>query len=309
MTVLAAPIQDAPRFAAPLAACEEVAVDRTAAGLRVTARVEVRDGSPYLDGHFPGMPVFPGVFILEALRQALVPALGTGRGYVPDLVELRSVRFLAPLVPGDTLVIVADVDGDPAAETVAVIADCRRADGVRVAAVSVTVGGCSSTPAEAAPEPRAAAAVLEFADISRILPHGHPMILLDRVVELRPGVALRAVKAISGSEPCYGGLGGGLPRDRYAYPASLLVESFGQAAAALWLSGAERPATAGVVPMFAAAYRCVRTGSGYPGDTLCHAVRIEHANSKSAYASGETWAGSRRIASFGSLLAVLRPGP
>jgi len=43
----------------------------------------------------------------------------------------------------------------------------------------------------------------EFGDIRAVLPQAPPMVLVDRVEWLEPGRALRATKAISGSEPCY----------------------------------------------------------------------------------------------------------
>lgn len=49
---------------------------------------------PAIAGHFPGDPLVPGVVILEEVYDALVAAVGPGR-----LVEVRSVKFLAPLRP------------------------------------------------------------------------------------------------------------------------------------------------------------------------------------------------------------------
>jgi 3-hydroxyacyl-[acyl-carrier-protein] dehydratase len=39
-------------------------------GQRVRARYRVTGDEPFLAGHFPGNPVFPGVLQLEALAQA-----------------------------------------------------------------------------------------------------------------------------------------------------------------------------------------------------------------------------------------------
>jgi 3-hydroxyacyl-[acyl-carrier-protein] dehydratase len=152
---------------------------------------------------------------------------------------------------------------------------------------------------------------LDLGAIRRLLPHGHPMVLLDRVVAVEPGVGLRAIKAISGSEPCYADVAPGLPPECYAYPSSLLVESFGQAAALLWLLSNDAPELSeDLVLMFAAARDCEFTGLAYPGDVLRHDVRLVQVAAGTAFVSGTTHTRpSRQIASFGSLIAAVRPRP
>lgn len=46
------------------------AVDAFVPGQSITARYRVTGDEPFLAGHFPGNPVFPGVIQLEALAQA-----------------------------------------------------------------------------------------------------------------------------------------------------------------------------------------------------------------------------------------------
>jgi len=145
---------------------------------------------------------------------------------------------------------------------------------------------------------------LDFAQLRRLLPHGPGMVLLDRVEELEPETGLTAFKTISGGEPCYALLDGSAGIDAFAYPASLLLESFGQAAAVLWLCST--PAAERVL-MFAGAKECEFTGHAYPGDTVRHVVRLEHRSEGAAFVSGHTLVGERRIASYGSLTAVVRP--
>jgi 3-hydroxyacyl-[acyl-carrier-protein] dehydratase len=148
--------------------------------------------------------------------------------------------------------------------------------------------------------------MLEYPDIRAILPQGAPMVLLDRVEWIR-GHTLRAVKAVSGCEPCYEHLPAGLPRARYAYPVSLMLESFGQAAAVLWHATTGRLADDEHVLMFGAARDCVFEGRAYPGDVLCHEVTLESVVADTGFATGTTWVGGRRIATMGSFIAVRRP--
>ena len=153
--------------------------------------------------------------------------------------------------------------------------------------------------------------VIEHAQLRAILPHRGPILLLDRVTALREGVSLRALKAVTGSECCYHDIPEGAPSHEYAYPASLLLESFGQAAAVLWLTRSSppgEPAGDGLL-MFAAARDCVLHEQVLPGDVLRHEVRLEHVKGASAVASGETWVNDRLVATMGSFIAVRRPSP
>ena len=70
-----------------------------------TAIVNVRKDSFFVQGHFPGQPVMPGVLIVEAFGQAAaaLTAFGIDRNeYKNKLVYLMSVekaRFRNPVIP------------------------------------------------------------------------------------------------------------------------------------------------------------------------------------------------------------------
>src|SRR3954471_8239935 len=113
--------------------------------------------------------------------------------------------------------------------------------------------------------------MLDAAGIPTLLPHGHPMVLVDRVVTLVPGSHIVALKAVTRAEPCYSGMGAGSDARAWAYPISLLIESFGQAAALLWLS--DRPASTRYVPMLASMRGFRVESRAYPGEVLQHTAR------------------------------------
>ena len=70
-----------------------------------TAIVHVKKTSFFVQGHFPGQPVMPGVFIVEAFGQAAAALTAYGvdsKEYENKLVYLMSVekaRFRNPVIP------------------------------------------------------------------------------------------------------------------------------------------------------------------------------------------------------------------
>ena len=76
-----------------------------------TAIVEVRKTSFFVQGHFPGQPVMPGVFIVEAFGQsaaALTAHSVDPKEYENKLVYLMSVdkaRFRNPVIPDCDLIL------------------------------------------------------------------------------------------------------------------------------------------------------------------------------------------------------------
>jgi 3-hydroxyacyl-[acyl-carrier-protein] dehydratase len=70
---------------------------------------------------------------------------------------------------------------------------------------------------------------LDIIQIMRLLPHRYPFLLVDRVLELEPGVRISAIKNISVNEPFFQGHFPGHP----VMPGVLMIEALAQAAAVL----------------------------------------------------------------------------
>ena len=76
-----------------------------------TAIMNVKKNSFYVDGHFPGNPVLPGVLIVEAFGQAAAALTAHGidkKEYDNKLVFLMSVekaRFRNPVIPDCKLIL------------------------------------------------------------------------------------------------------------------------------------------------------------------------------------------------------------
>lgn len=89
-----------------------IEIDR---GKRIVALKNVSINEPFFKGHFPGVPVMPGVLTIEAMAQA-----GAILGLVDRKPEelkdalvyfmgIDQAKFRRPIVPGDQMRIVVDV--------------------------------------------------------------------------------------------------------------------------------------------------------------------------------------------------------
>ncbi len=82
------------------------AMDDVEPGGRAVGRYRVTGDEPFLAGHFPGQPIFPGVLQLEALAQVGAIALLADIRYadtLPLFGGVEDVRFRRQVVPGDEL--------------------------------------------------------------------------------------------------------------------------------------------------------------------------------------------------------------
>jgi 3-hydroxyacyl-[acyl-carrier-protein] dehydratase len=88
-------------------------------GTKVVGIKNATINEPYFTGHFPGLPITPGVILIETMAQvssfAMIPWLKVDADMrIQSSFELRlagvdSCRFRRPVVPGDTLVVKCEV--------------------------------------------------------------------------------------------------------------------------------------------------------------------------------------------------------
>ena len=76
-------------------------------GSHIKAYKNVSVNEPFFQGHFPGVPIMPGVLILEALAQTGGLHAAAGMGDLADklflFTGLDGVKFRRQVVPGDRL--------------------------------------------------------------------------------------------------------------------------------------------------------------------------------------------------------------
>ena len=88
--------------------------------MRLRDVVEIADGKEigkyavkgdefFLQGHFPGNPIVPGVIQCEMIAQTAVALLPDCKGKTPLYTGLNNVKFKNPLLPGDTAVMTVEL--------------------------------------------------------------------------------------------------------------------------------------------------------------------------------------------------------
>lgn len=74
---------------------------------RIVGLKNVTMNEPFFQGHFPGLPIMPGVLILEAMAQVsgiqFLRNVEEPDQYVFYFAGLDKVKFRKPVVPGDQL--------------------------------------------------------------------------------------------------------------------------------------------------------------------------------------------------------------
>src|SRR2546421_690941 len=80
---------------------------------RIVAIKNVTINEPFFAGHFPNLPIMPGVLVVEAIAQAggalLLTEIPDREGKLMVFTGIEKARFRRPVVPGDQLRIEVDV--------------------------------------------------------------------------------------------------------------------------------------------------------------------------------------------------------
>jgi 3-hydroxyacyl-[acyl-carrier-protein] dehydratase len=80
-----------------------------------SAEYQISGSEPFLQGHFPGEPIFPGVLLVEAAAQLAGVVVQSARPDDPlpglKLTGLRNVKILGAARPGETIQLHAKVAG------------------------------------------------------------------------------------------------------------------------------------------------------------------------------------------------------
>ena len=86
----------------PMLLLDEAALDENG---RAVGQLHIRGDETFLDGHFPGNPVVPGVVLCEIIAQSAGVLVQDylRKGYLPLFAGMEQVRFRRMVKPGDTV--------------------------------------------------------------------------------------------------------------------------------------------------------------------------------------------------------------
>ncbi|NOU95065.1 3-hydroxyacyl-ACP dehydratase FabZ [Paenibacillus sp. LMG 31456] len=109
--------------------------------------------------------------------------------------------------------------------------------------------------------------MLDATQIQEIIPHRHPFLLVDRILEMEPGVRATGLKNVTINEPFFAGHFPSYP----VMPGVLIVEALAQVGSVAMLS---LEANRGKLGFFAGINDFRFRGQVVPGDTLILEVTI-----------------------------------
>jgi 3-hydroxyacyl-[acyl-carrier-protein] dehydratase len=284
-----------------------------ASGPVLTGTSRVDPDAVIFQGHYPGCPLVPGLLLVEQAH-AIVAASRYGRDR--HLAAVERARFLKPVLPDDDLTLTIRLEGETEPS--------RRAGGDmrcsatisnqlgRVAVVRLRYAAGAQVAERRTAEPAArdqAAAVAGVAAIKSRIPHRDPVLLVDRVLRVEPGVSLTAAKDVTDDEPSgrwvaetMGSVGEGV------YPMGLVLESWAQAAVLLICWDRPNPeVVTGNVALGISFSDVEVCGPVYAGDVLEHHVELVKTLGDVATLRGSCRVGGRTVARIGDFIEGMRP--
>ncbi|MFE3546959.1 3-hydroxyacyl-ACP dehydratase FabZ family protein [Nocardia sp. NPDC059177] len=145
---------------------------------------------------------------------------------------------------------------------------------------------------------------MKLPDPNAVLPHGFPMLLVDKSLDHTPGREIVTEKRVGPEEPCFDGLEEGCDP---LYPSTLVLESLVQSGALLWLDHLERSGKLESATLLLGGVRgCRISGTVRAGDTIVHTVTIDRLFDDNVIFSGRSAVDGIEVMSIESVVAALR---
>lgn len=272
----------------------------SAAGNSLCETLFVSGSDLFALGHYPGNPVYPGALMVDRMLAMAGTLARQATGTATRAVSVKRVQYLDVVVPGDVVVLeVSVLEQDAGQVTCQATASVGGND--RVRATVICGPDTQPTTPPAVPDFRMATdpPALAHREIARLLPHRYPFLLLDTVQTYIPGKNILATKVINRESPL---LGRTPPAE---YPASLAIESFGQAGVSLFfLSQTDNTLAHALVGVM----RDVTLHGPIPYDTvLTLDVRIDRMMASAVVFGGAIRIGDRPVIEIGSLVVMIAP--
>lgn len=245
--------------------------------------------SPVFTGHFPGAPVLPGAFLIDAALEAM--AIGLGGAFEGGGFSLSQMRLQRPILPGDRGLLSATAirSGTDDSGFWRISVSTGEVQAARFLIAPAPEPGAAETAQPAVP----AMAALERNAIDRLLPHRPPMQLLDRAWRYDDGTVLGAHEVRPAECGKHGKGGLGVP---------FAIDGFLQAGGLLFDEGGARQQL-----LFGGVRRAQLAHLPFCGAILLHHLRPQHRTAGAVLLDGETWADGRRVAAYEGVTLAVRP--
>lgn len=279
---------------------------RQAAGIK-----NVTMNEPCFQGHFPGNPVLPGVYMLETMIQTggvLIHQTAGRQIGMAFLLSIDKAKFRRPVFPGDQLRVEVELVHFRSG-----VARLCAAASVRDEAVGqavFTLGFRDTFRQHLRPEAFApdfspetlaptATPLMDIHGIMKIIPHRYPFLMIDAILS-QSGNHIIALKNVTGNEPFFAGH---FPRYP-VMPGTLLVEAMAQAGAVYMLDLPQyRGKTGYFISVDSARFRRpVR-----PGDQLVIDMELTANRPRVGRGIGQIRVGQMKVAETGFAFVITDP--
>ncbi|HNU53847.1 MAG TPA: bifunctional UDP-3-O-[3-hydroxymyristoyl] N-acetylglucosamine deacetylase/3-hydroxyacyl-ACP dehydratase [Candidatus Syntrophosphaera sp.] len=141
--------------------------------------------------------------------------------------------------------------------------------------------------------------VFDINAIMRIIPHRYPFLLVDKIIDLKPGESITGIKNVTINEPFFQGHFPGHP----IMPGVLIVEGMAQTGGIILMRQMDDPAE--WVAYFASIDNVKFRKPVLPGDTLRYELKVISLKRSLSKMHGEAYVGDEKVAE-GDFLAMLQ---